>query len=257
MWADAFRSATCRSFFHCSLLQLKVCVRARVRQGRGGGGERCVLSRDQPARPPCSRSGSLCCGCSTSVSRSAPLSSVTDPRRAGSFRVRRETDSRIQPVQLGLPEDSGADAGGGCSLPGRTGPPPRLPERGSGELYPHIPPPSLLRSPSVGHSVSQPPPAAPGIKLCFPPEPTSERCVPLASAGRIGFFAMLSGPARHRGRPGGIVRCLVSACLLSLLLEARGSYPQSGECKGKGKDCTGKTSASSTPSAVNQPLCFE
>lgn len=78
MWADGFRSATCRSFFHCSLLQLKVCVRARVRQGRGGGGERCVLSRDQPARPPCSRSGSLCCGCSASVSRSAPLSSVTD-----------------------------------------------------------------------------------------------------------------------------------------------------------------------------------
>lgn len=144
MWADGFRSATCRSFFHCSLLQLKVCVRARARQGRGGGGERCVLSRDQPARPPCSRSGSLCCGCSASVSRSAPLSSVTDPRRAGSFRVRRETDSRIQPVQLGLPEDRGADAGGGCSLPGRTGPPPRLPERGSGERYPHIPPPSPL-----------------------------------------------------------------------------------------------------------------
>lgn len=94
--------------------------------------------------------------------------------------------------------------------------------------------------------MSQPPPAAPGIKLRFPPEPTSERCVPPASAGRIGFFAMLSGPARHRGRPGGVVRCLVSACLLSLLLEARGSYPQSGECKGKGKDCTGKTSTSST-----------
>lgn len=115
----------------------------------------------------------------------------------------------------------------------------------------HLPPSAL----SV--SGSQPPPAAPGIKLCFPPEPTSERCVPLASAGLIGFFAMLSGPARHRGRPGGVVRCLVSACLLSLLLEARGSYPQSGECKGKGKDCTGKTSTSSTPPAVNQPLCFE
>lgn len=45
--------------------------------------------------------------------------------------------------------------------------------------------------------------------------------------------------------PGGVVRYLVFACLLSLLLylpEAQASYnPTSGECKGKGKDCTGKT----------------
>eukprot|EP00064_Thunnus_orientalis_P015748 superscaffoldBa00002983_g15807 len=50
---------------------------------------------------------------------------------------------------------------------------------------------------------------------------------------------MVSGTGRC---PGGVVRYLVSACLLSLLLylpEARASYyPQSGECKGKGKDCT-------------------
>ncbi|MED6290236.1 hypothetical protein CHARACLAT_011025 [Characodon lateralis] len=53
---------------------------------------------------------------------------------------------------------------------------------------------------------------------------------------------MLTGPGRCRRRPGGAVRCLVSACLLSLLLylpEARASYqPQSGECKGKGKECS-------------------
>ncbi|XP_041804300.1 tomoregulin-1 [Chelmon rostratus] len=53
---------------------------------------------------------------------------------------------------------------------------------------------------------------------------------------------MVSGPGRCLGRPGGVVRYLVSACLLCLLLylpEARASYyPQSGECKGKGRDCT-------------------
>lgn len=61
---------------------------------------------------------------------------------------------------------------------------------------------------------------------------------------------MLSGPGRcpgRPGRPGGVVRYLASACLLSVLLylsEARASYnPQSGECKGKGKDCTGKKAA--------------
>lgn len=55
---------------------------------------------------------------------------------------------------------------------------------------------------------------------------------------------MVSGPGRC---PGGAARYLVSACLLSVLLylpEARASYyPTSGECKGKGKDCTGKRTA--------------
>lgn len=63
----------------------------------------------------------------------------------------------------------------------------------------------------------------------------------------INIIIMVSGPGRCPGRPGGVVRYLVSACLLSLLLylpEARASYyPQSGECKGKGKDCTGKKTA--------------
>ncbi|CAK6980741.1 tomoregulin-1, partial [Scomber scombrus] len=50
---------------------------------------------------------------------------------------------------------------------------------------------------------------------------------------------MVSGAGRC---PGAVVRYLVSACLLSVLLylpEAQASInPQSGECKGKGKDCT-------------------
>uniref|UniRef100_A0A3P9QB24 Transmembrane protein with EGF-like and two follistatin-like domains 1a n=1 Tax=Poecilia reticulata TaxID=8081 RepID=A0A3P9QB24_POERE len=53
---------------------------------------------------------------------------------------------------------------------------------------------------------------------------------------------MLTGPGRCRRRPGGAVRCLASAWLLALLLagpEARASYqPQSGECKGRGKECS-------------------
>ncbi|XP_056266535.1 tomoregulin-1 isoform X2 [Pseudoliparis swirei] len=46
---------------------------------------------------------------------------------------------------------------------------------------------------------------------------------------------MVSGPD---GGPAAQVLILVSACLLLQLPEARASYPQSGECKGKGKDCT-------------------
>ncbi len=74
-------------------------------------------------------------------------------------------------------------------------------------------------------------------------------CLPVSVAWIIIFFIiiMVSGPGRCPGRPGGVVRYLASACLLSLLLhlpQARASYyPQSGECKGKGKDCTGKKPA--------------
>lgn len=50
------------------------------------------------------------------------------------------------------------------------------------------------------------------------------------------IIIMVSGP--------GLVPYLVSACLLSPLLFLPGAgasyYPQSGECRGKGKDCTGK-----------------
>lgn len=71
-------------------------------------------------------------------------------------------------------------------------------------------------------------------------------CLPV-SGGWIIIFIMVSGPGRCPGRPSGVVRYLVSACLLCLLLylpEARASYyPQSGECKGKGRDCTGKKTA--------------
>lgn len=68
------------------------------------------------------------------------------------------------------------------------------------------------------------------------------------------ILIMVSGPGRCPGRPGGVVRYLASACLLSLLLylpEARASYyPQSGECKGKGKDCTGKRTAAAAAAAA-------
>ncbi|KAI3374545.1 hypothetical protein L3Q82_021111 [Scortum barcoo] len=47
---------------------------------------------------------------------------------------------------------------------------------------------------------------------------------------------MVSGP----GRCPGLLRYLLSACLLLYLSEAAASYqPQSGECRGKGKECTG------------------
>lgn len=79
------------------------------------------------------------------------------------------------------------------------------------------------------------------------------------SGGRIILITMVSGPARC---PGAVLRCLVSACLLSLLLylpEARASYyPQSGECKGKGKDCTGRKPAAAAwlcaPCTLQHPL---
>lgn len=74
------------------------------------------------------------------------------------------------------------------------------------------------------------------------------------SGGWITIFIMVSGPGRCPGRPGGVVRYLVSACLLCLLLylpEARASYyPQSGECKGKGRDCTGKRAAAAAGAAA-------
>ncbi|XP_062284271.1 tomoregulin-1-like [Scomber scombrus] len=63
---------------------------------------------------------------------------------------------------------------------------------------------------------------------------------------------MVSGAGRC---PGAVVRYLVSACLLSVLLylpEAQASInPQSGECKGKGKDCTGKGFYIFIPSDTN------
>lgn len=66
---------------------------------------------------------------------------------------------------------------------------------------------------------------------------------------------MLSGRWRRPGRPGRVARSLVSAWLLSALLylsEARASYnPQSGECKGKGKECTGKRAPTSIMTSHN------
>lgn len=60
------------------------------------------------------------------------------------------------------------------------------------------------------------------------------------------ILIMVSGP--------GLVPHLVTACLLASLLhlpEARGSYsPQSGECRGKAKDCTGKRSGAGPCGAV-------
>lgn len=63
---------------------------------------------------------------------------------------------------------------------------------------------------------------------------------------------MLLGPGRSGRGPGGVVWYLVSTCLLSVLLldppEVRGSYSlQSGECKGRGKECTGEARACQKP----------
>ncbi|XP_074544344.1 tomoregulin-1 [Halichoeres trimaculatus] len=70
---------------------------------------------------------------------------------------------------------------------------------------------------------------------------------------------MVSGPGRCPGRAGGVVRYLVSACLLSLLLYlpgARGSYsPQSGECKGKVKDCTDLSEKKSDLRVCDESTC--
>ncbi|XP_037313872.1 tomoregulin-1 isoform X1 [Pungitius pungitius] len=67
---------------------------------------------------------------------------------------------------------------------------------------------------------------------------------------------MVSGPG---GCPGGAARFLLSACLLNVLLylpEARASYPpQSGECKGKGKDCTDLSEKKSDLRVCDESTC--
>ena len=61
-------------------------MRARVRQGRGGGGERCIPSRYQPACPLRSppQSGSLCCGrsCRSLCAPRLPLNRSVTARKS-------------------------------------------------------------------------------------------------------------------------------------------------------------------------------
>ena len=115
-----------------------------------------------------------------------------------------------------------------------------------------------LSSPSAGHSVRQPGSFLLSVRITTKcPHAFSPEHKRFVSGGRI-VIMVPSGAGRCRWRPGGVLRYLVSACLLSVLLylpEARASYyPQSGECKGKGKECTGKTCCRCACECVKQSV---